>query len=97
MVQTELMDKEFDPIQSTCPTMHINTTAANKHVPEIERTVRTVKEHARGIYSIMSFVEGIPRLMTIKSIHFVVLWLSAFLVKLDISTKFSPRKLVQRH
>jgi len=96
-VQTALMDREFEAVRSACPTLPINTTAANEHVPEIERAVRTVKDRARGIYNTLPFTEGIPKLMTIELIHFVVLWLNAFPVKSGISTKFSPRELVQRH
>lgn len=35
--------------------------------------------------------------MTIELIHFIVLWLNAFPVRSGISTKYSPRELVQRH
>eukprot|EP00804_Cyclotella_cryptica_P023700 CCRYP_019316-RA/>CCRYP_019316-RA protein AED:0.38 eAED:0.25 QI:0/0/0/1/0/0/2/0/908 len=96
-VQTALMDREFEAVRSACPTLPINTTAANEHVPEIEWAVRTVKDRARGIYNTLPFTEGIPKLMTIELIHFVVLWLNAFPVKSGISTKVSPRELVQRH
>ncbi|KAL7482217.1 hypothetical protein ACHAW6_013677 [Cyclotella cf. meneghiniana] len=34
-VQTALMDKEFDPVANQCPTLPINTSAANEHIPEI--------------------------------------------------------------
>ena len=43
-VQTALMDREFESVADQCPTLPINTTAANKHVPEIERAIRLVKE-----------------------------------------------------
>ncbi|KAL7480380.1 hypothetical protein ACHAW6_006074, partial [Cyclotella cf. meneghiniana] len=97
VVQTALMDREFESVKTTCPQLPINTTAANEHVPEIERTVRTVKDRARGVYNTLPFTCGLPRLMTIELIHFIVLWLNAFPVKSGISTKFSPRELVQRH
>jgi len=97
IIQTALMDREFEAVRTTCPTLPINTTAANKHVPEIERTVRTVKDRTRGVYNTLPFTEGIPKLMTIELIHFTVLWLNAFPVQSGISTKFSPRELVQRH
>lgn len=96
-VQTALMDREFEAVRTTCPHLPINTTAANEHVPEIERAVRTVKDRARGVYTTLPFTEGIPKLMTIELIHFIVLWLNAFPVALGISTKYSPRELVQRH
>jgi hypothetical protein len=91
------MDREFESVWATCPQLPINMTTANEHVPEIERKVRTVKDRARGMYNTLPFTGGIPKLMTIKLIHFVVLWLNTFPVKSGISTKFSPRELVQRH
>jgi hypothetical protein len=91
------MDREFESVKATCSQLPINTTAANEHVPEIERTVKTVKDRARGVYNTLPFTGGLPKLMTIEQIHFIVLWLNTFPVKLGISTKFSPRELVRRH
>jgi hypothetical protein len=80
VVQTVLMDKEFDTVASKCPTLPINTTAANEHVPEIERTVRFVKERARGLENTLPFT-GLPKLITIELLHFIVLWLNNFPIK----------------
>ncbi|KAL7476268.1 hypothetical protein ACHAW6_002142 [Cyclotella cf. meneghiniana] len=96
IVQTILMDKEFDAVADKCPTLPINTTAANEHVPEIEHAIRLMKEHARGIENTLPFT-GLPKLMTIELIHFIVLWLNNFPVKSGVSTKFSPRELICRH
>eukprot|EP00804_Cyclotella_cryptica_P005871 CCRYP_000147-RA/>CCRYP_000147-RA protein AED:0.12 eAED:0.13 QI:0/0/0/1/0/0/3/0/1214 len=96
VVQTALMDKEFDALADQCPTLPINTTAANEHVPEIKRAIRLVKERARGIENTLPFT-GLPKLMTIELIHFIVLWLNNFPVKSGVSTKYSPRELVYRH
>eukprot|EP00804_Cyclotella_cryptica_P019093 CCRYP_021211-RA/>CCRYP_021211-RA protein AED:0.16 eAED:0.16 QI:0/0/0/0.66/1/1/3/0/1057 len=96
VVQTALMDKEFDAVADQCPTLPINTTAANEHVPEIERAIRLVKERARGIENTLPFT-GLPRLITIELIHFIVLWLNNFPVKSGVSTKYSPRELICRH
>eukprot|EP00804_Cyclotella_cryptica_P010069 CCRYP_018044-RA/>CCRYP_018044-RA protein AED:0.31 eAED:-0.77 QI:0/-1/0/1/-1/0/1/0/270 len=95
-VQTVLMDKEFDSVADQCPTLPINTTAANEHVPEIERAIRLIKERARGIENTLPFT-GLPKLMTIELIHFIVLWLNNFPVKSGVSTKYSPRELICRH
>ena len=95
-IQTALMDREFSSVQSECPNLPINTCASNEHVPEIERAIRTVKERARGIYNILPFKTGLPRLMIIELLHFSVLWLNAFPVKSGISTIYSPRELVAR-
>eukprot|EP00804_Cyclotella_cryptica_P023430 CCRYP_020847-RA/>CCRYP_020847-RA protein AED:0.40 eAED:-0.81 QI:0/-1/0/1/-1/1/1/0/516 len=96
VVQTALMDKEFDAVADQCQTVAINTTAANEHVPEIERAIRLVKERARGIENTLPFT-GLPRLITIELIHFIVLWLNNFPVKSGVSTKYSPMELICRH
>lgn len=95
-IQTALMDKEFDSVAHQCPTLPINTTAANEHVPEIERAIRLIKERARGIENTLPF-SGMPKLMTIELIHFIVLWLNNFPIKSGVSSKYSPRELICRH
>ena len=91
------MDREFELVKANYPQLPINMTAANEHIPEIERTVRMVNDRARGVYNILHFTCGLPKLMIIKLIHFIMLWLNIFPVKSGISTKFSPRELVRRH
>jgi hypothetical protein len=96
LVKTALMDREFAPVQAECPQLPINCTAANEHVPEPERAARLVKERCRGTENTLPF-DGLPKLMVIELLHFVVLWLNNFPVKLGISTKYSPRELICRH
>ena len=45
-------DRQFEPLCGPLVEIGItlNTTAANEHVPEIERYIRTVKEHLRATY-----------------------------------------------
>jgi hypothetical protein len=66
VVQTALMDQEFKAVRTTWPQLPINTTAANEHIPEIERTVHTIKDRTCGVYSTLPFTKGIPKLMTIE-------------------------------
>jgi hypothetical protein len=95
-VQVALMDREFAAVQEECPELPINPTAANEHVPEPERAIRLVKERARGVENTLPF-EGLPKVMVIELIHFIVLWLNNFPVKSGVSTKYSPRELICRH
>ena len=74
------MDIEFAPVQAECPQLPINCTAANEHVPEPERAARLVKEQCRGTENTLPF-DGLPKLMVIELLHFVVLWLNNFPVK----------------
>ena len=89
-VQTALMDKEFNAVTSKCPTLPINTTAANEHIPEIKCTVRLVKEHSPGIKNTLPFT-GLPKLIPIKLLHFIVLWLNNFPIKSGVSQVYSSR------
>ncbi len=65
--------------------MVCNTTAANEHVSEAEKSIRTINKQARGIIRTFSF-DDIPRQLRIEFIYFVVLWLNTFPVKMEIST-----------
>eukprot|EP00957_Ditylum_brightwellii_P098971 7539400-Ditylum_brightwellii.AAC.1 len=48
-----LADREFKALR---PKFQIlNTTVADKHVPDIERCIRTVKERSRSYYNILPF------------------------------------------
>ncbi|KAL7528872.1 hypothetical protein ACHAXR_004934, partial [Thalassiosira sp. AJA248-18] len=52
IVQTCLMDNEFEPLKAMlADTVVINTTAKNEHVAEIERFIRTLKGKCRCIFS----------------------------------------------
>ena len=95
-VGTVLMDNEFEKLRPLVPTLSINTTAANEHVPEIERRIRLIKERGRGILNTLPF-KKMPRVILIELIYHVVLWLNAFPCKSGISDTLSPRELVYRH
>ena len=46
VVNTVLIDQEFDKIVNEVPKLEVNTTAAREHVGEIERAIRTIKERS---------------------------------------------------
>jgi hypothetical protein len=54
----------------------LNSVAADKHVPEIERHVRTIKERARSIVNMLPF-DRFPARITIELIYYCVLWLNS--------------------
>ena len=96
MVQTALMDMEFEKLKDKLPNVILNTTAAQEHVGEIERKIRVVKERARCTTSILPY-NILPKIMIIELMHFCVMWMNSFPVKLGISEKWSPREIVSRH
>jgi len=95
-VGTVLMDNEFECLRSLVPIIVVNTTAANEHVPEIERRIHLIKERGRGYLNTLPY-KKIPQLMLVELIYHVVLWLNAFPMKSGVSTTLSPREIVYRH
>jgi hypothetical protein len=73
--------------------VNLNTTAANEHVPDIERHIRLIKERDRAIQSTMPF-KIIPGRMIIEMMAHVVLWLNAFPPASGVSTTYSPRTIM---
>ena len=55
VVQTSLMDMEFEKLKDLIPQLTINTMAAREHVGEIERRIRVIKERARGTMSVLPY------------------------------------------
>ena len=96
IVQTALMDMEFEKLRDKLPNVTLNTTAAREHVGEIERKIRVVKERARSTISILPY-KLLPKLVIIELMHFCVMWMNSFPVKSGISEKWSPREIVSRH
>jgi len=95
-VGTILMDNEFEKVRALVPGLHINTTAAKEHVPEIERRIRLIKERGRGILNTLPY-KKMPQIILIELIYHVVLWLNAFPAKSGVSETLSPREIVLRH
>ena len=73
------------------PTMKL--TSANKHVPEIERRIRVVKERARCVRKILLF-NRIPRLLLIHIIFVSVKILNYLPIKGGVSTVYTPNTIM---
>jgi hypothetical protein len=94
-VKMILMDGEFEKIKGLLRNVECNTTAAKEHMSKAEWMIPTIKERTRGLLATLPF-KHIPWQMKIKIIHFIVLWLNAFLVKSGILSSFSLRELLVR-
>ena len=92
-----LMDGEFDKDGLVGDVAElgitINCVAAEEHVPEIERHIRTIKERSRSVVGMLPFKQ-LPARIVIELIHYVVFWLNSFPVQRGISDVLSPRALV---
>jgi hypothetical protein len=91
-----MMDMEVKKLKDLLPNIALNTTAAQEHVGEIERKIRVIKERARETISTLP-CEMLPKLIIIELMHFCVMWMISFLVKLGVSERYSPREIVSRH
>ncbi len=72
IVQTALMDMEFEKLRDKLPNVILNTTAAQEHVGEIKRKIQVVKERTRSTISILPY-KLLSKLMIIKLMHFCVM------------------------
>ena len=87
-VSVILGDPEFEPIRGSFP--HLNCCAADEHVPDIERYIRTVKDRVRSTYRMLPF-KRVPWLILIHLIKNAVFWLNALPAMDGVSSVHSPR------
>ena len=71
----------------------LNCAAANEHVPEVERFIRTIKDRVRSTYRMLPY-KRIPRTMLIHLTKNSVFWLNAFPARDGVSSKHSPRYIM---
>jgi hypothetical protein len=71
----------------------LNTVSAEEHVPEIERQIRTIKERARSVITMLPF-ERYPARMIIELVYYCVFWLNSFPAVGGISDVLSPRTII---
>ena len=89
-----LLDVEFVSLRTELLNMgiHANFATRNKHVPEIERQHRVIKERARACRSTLLF-EVLPKLLLVKMVNNCALWINMFPAKGGIPN-VSPRTLM---
>jgi hypothetical protein len=79
MVQTILMDNEFEKVKNHIQLAHLNTPAAKEYISKIKRLVLVIKEHCHGIIFTLPYT-CIPQTMLIHLLHHVVMCLINFSV-----------------
>jgi hypothetical protein len=94
-VKFMLMDGALVPLRHDLSVAGIvlNTTAANEHVPKIERQICVIKERVRATRHTLPF-KMIPLIMLINLIYSSVLWINTFPPKGSVSTNLSPRNIM---
>jgi hypothetical protein len=89
------LDGQFEPIRYKLAAIgiHLNTASNEEHVPEIERSNRTIKERVRSVYATLPF-KKLPVRFIIEMVAGCVLWLNAFPATEGVSPTMSPRAIV---
>ncbi len=88
-----MMDQEFDKVKDACKMVEINTTVACKHVGEIKRFIRTIKERSRALVLDLHYTL-LPCQVVIHLVYFALLWLNSLPAAAGVSNKYSPREIV---
>ena len=86
-----MADSEFEALRPWYPTL--NTAAADEHVAEVERYIRTIKDSTRSAYSLLPF-RHVPRIVLIHLVKNAVFWRNAFLTDDGITRMYSPRYIL---
>jgi hypothetical protein len=89
-------DEEFTSLRDKLlelDNIGLNIAATNEHVPEIERTIRTIKERNRANIDGLPF-KHYPKLLKIEMVKNAVIWLNMFPHPDGVSDTLSPRTIM---
>ena len=87
IVNIILMDQKINKLELKLDIVEINTTAAREHIGKIEQNIRTIKERARAIVTILPC--GIlPKQLVILLVYFVVMFINCLSAAKGISEKY---------
>lgn len=73
--------------------INLNVTAANEHVPEVERFIRVIKERVCG-YMTTSPIDWMPNIMKIHLLQHIVQMINLTIQPNGVSDTFSPSAIV---
>jgi hypothetical protein len=95
-IKVMIIDGEFVPLKHDLATAGIvlNTTAANEHVPKIERQIRVIKERVHATRHTLPFKVIPPLTMLMDLVYSTTIWLNAFPPKDGVSSHISPRNII---
>jgi hypothetical protein len=86
-------DGEFQCLEHDLHPCIINIAAPGEHVPEIERSIRTVKESSRTLQHDLPYKKQ-PKLMTESNVYSCIKGLNAFPALDGVSKSLSPSTLI---
>jgi hypothetical protein len=90
-----LTDRAFEHLRPALLELdvHLNVTAANEHVPEIERFIRVIKERVRAVIT-TSPIDPMPRIMKIHLLQHTIQLLNLTIQPNGVSDTLSPSSIV---
>jgi len=90
-----MISKQFECVRGALVDLgaFLNIAAADEHVPEVERWIRTIKERVRSIYDSLTF-KKMPARLIAEMIYTSVYWLNIFPSESGVSSTLSPKALV---
>lgn len=90
-----LTDYEFQPMEARLSSLnvHLNTTVAQEHSPEVERSIRMIKEHAHSFLTTLPFTRY-PRLIKQHLVHYLVSIINLTVHPNSVSPFLSPAAVV---
>lgn len=96
-VQWLLTDRAFEHLRHALTALQVtlNTTAANEHVPEIERFIRVIKERIRSTIT-TSPINPMPSIMKVHLLHNTVQMLNLTIQPNGVSDTLSPSAIFSR-
>jgi hypothetical protein len=87
------VDNEFACIREDIRPTNLNVANADDHVPEIERSIQTVKERTRCLANSLPY-KRYPKLLSRSMVENAIKGLNDFPAKDGISTTISPKTIV---
>ena len=89
------MDNKFEVLRDDFREegFNLNTNAADKHVPHIERQIKLVKERVRITWNLLPYKNS-PNRMIYRMLENTVFWLKALPINSSMSSTISPRTLM---
>jgi len=92
-VHTCYADGEFSHLQNLVDGVHLDASGNDKHVRDIKRAIRVIKERVRAVQSSMPYTR-IPRRVLIELVAFCVFWLNSSPPKGGVSRSYSQRTIL---
>ena len=87
-------DGEFGGIENDVSPVKMDIVANDEHVPEVERSIRTIKESSRTIVHGLPF-RRFPRAIVLELVYFVIRNLNLYPSTSGISSQLSPLSIVR--